>query len=126
CFGSRRIIAKQFDVGDSSVQRHQQCIVAELQAFNTSRSEKQNETLLERLARYRGVAEQFLHDDEKALAALDRCYKQIDIEAKLKGAYQKKQENEHDPQNNRQIQIEAFLLLYEELTLEQAIEREAE
>jgi hypothetical protein len=67
-------------------------MAAQLQALKTSHSAQLNETLRERLNHYRLVAERFLDDDEKALAALDRCFKQADIEARLTGECQKKQE----------------------------------
>jgi hypothetical protein len=77
------------------------------------------------------VAEKYLKDDEKALAALDRCYKQVDIEAKLTGLYQKKQENEHDKRMHHEILVFSLILLAKldgrELTREGAIiELEAE
>jgi hypothetical protein len=118
---SLRHIASQFSVGYKSVDRHQTCIAAELQALKASRSKKLNETLLERLDRYRSVAEQFLSDDEKALAALDRCYKQVDIEAKLTGEYQKKQENKPDAQRRHEIIVEAYFQVFEQKTLDEAI-----
>jgi hypothetical protein len=118
---SLRIIANQFGVGNSSVQRHQTCIAAELKALKASRSKKLNETLLERLDRYRSVAEQFLDNDEEALAALDRCYKQVDIEAKLTGEYQKKQENKPDAQRRHEIIVEAYCQVFEQKTLDEAI-----
>jgi hypothetical protein len=100
---SLRDIAGQSQASKSSIDRHQRCVAAELQTFKASRSIQLNETLLQRLDCYRGVAEQFLKNDEKALAALDRCYKQVDIEAKLTGQYQKKQENQADPQKRQEI-----------------------
>jgi hypothetical protein len=45
------------------------------------------------------------------LSALDRCYKQVDIEAKLTGLYQKKQENEHDRRLSREILVFSLILL---------------
>jgi hypothetical protein len=118
---SLRDIAGQFEVSKSSVFRHHTCIAAQLQAFKAARSTQLNETLLQRLERYRGVAERFLKDDEKALAALDRCYKQVDIEAKLTGEYQKKQENQADPQRQREIAVEAYLKVFEMQTEDEAL-----
>jgi hypothetical protein len=62
-----------------------------------------------------------VNDDEKALPALDRCYKQIDIEAKLTGAYQKKQENQPDAQRRHEIIIEAYKLVFASKTFEESI-----
>jgi hypothetical protein len=89
-----RGIARQFGASKDAVGRHQSCFAAKLKALKASRSEQFNETLLQRLKRYRTIAEQFLSDDEKVFSALDHCYKQLDLEAKLTGAYQKKQEGE--------------------------------
>ena len=110
---SLRDIAGQFQVSKSSVDRHQRCIATQLEAFKESRSEQLNESLMQRLERYRRVAEQFLSDDEKALVALDRCYKQVDIEAKLTGEYQKKQENKPDQHLQRAIFLETVVILAE-------------
>jgi hypothetical protein len=118
---SLRNIASQFDVGYQAVNRHQTCIAAQLQAFKASQAAQLNETMLERLNRYRLVAERFLNDDEKALAALDRCFKQADIEAKLTGEYQKKQENKIDAPNREEIIIEAYLRMYEHKTYDEAV-----
>jgi hypothetical protein len=106
-------IAGQFQASKSSIDRHQRCIAAELKAFRATRSEQLTETLIQRLDRYRLKVEQFLDDDEKVLPALDRCYKQVDIEAKLTGAYQQKRENEHDKRERREILIESLSIIYE-------------
>jgi hypothetical protein len=95
-----------------AVYRHQRCIAATLQALRASRNQQASETLTERLDRYRGIAEGLLEDNNKVLFALDRCHKQIEIEAKLTGAYQKKQENEKDKKRERQIIIECFNRIY--------------
>ena len=113
CGMSFRDIAPHFGASKDAVSRHQACIAKELQAYRTQRSERLNDSLLTRLNHYRTVAESFLKDDEKALMALDRCYKQVDIEAKLTGAYQEKRENEHDAVKNREILIQAFSMIYE-------------
>jgi hypothetical protein len=118
---SLRHIASQLGVGYKSVERHQSCIAAELKALKASRNEKFNESLLERLNRYRLIAEKHLNDDEKALPALDRCYKQIDIEAKLTGAYQKKQENQPDAQRRHEIIVEAYKQVFAAKSYEEAI-----
>jgi hypothetical protein len=57
----------------SNVARHQTCIAVRLQALKASHATQLNESLFERLKRYRLVAGRFLNDDEKALAALDQC-----------------------------------------------------
>jgi hypothetical protein len=121
---SLRNIASQLSVGYQAVNRHQRCIAEALMKSRQDRQIKSSKTLLEQLDYYKSVAEQFLTDEDKALAALDRCHKQLDLRAKLTGAYQKKQENENDPQKMRENYIEAFLLLYSNMTLEEAIERE--
>jgi hypothetical protein len=116
-----RDIAGHFQSSKSSIYRHQTCIAAELQALKATRSVKLNESLIEHLNRYRQVAEQFLDDDEKALAALDRCSKQVDIEAKLTGEYQKKQENKPDLQRHREITVEAYYIVDGQKTFEEAV-----
>jgi hypothetical protein len=121
---SLRNIAKQFDAGYSNINRHQRCIAEALLKSRQDRQIKSSKTLLEQLDYYKSVAEQFLTDEEKALAALDRCHKQLDLRAKLTGTYQKKQENETDQQKRYQSQIEALFLLYSNMTLEQAMEKE--
>jgi hypothetical protein len=76
---------------------------------------------LQRLERYRGITEQFLKDDEKALLALDRCYKQLDIEAKLTGAYQKKQENQPDERRRHEIIVEAYKQVFAAKSYDEAV-----
>src|SRR5436190_6958938 len=121
---SLRDIARQFGASKDAVNRHQRCIAEALMKSRQDRQIKSGNTILEQLDYYKSVAEQFLTDEDKALAALDRCHKQLDLRAKLTGAYQKKQENENDPQKMRENYIEAYLLLYSNMTLEEAIERE--
>lgn len=113
---SLRHIASQLGVGYKSVERHQTCIAAELKALKALRSAQLNESLLQRLDRYRRVAEKFLSDDDKALSALDRCYKQVDLEAKLTGEYQKKQENQPDKQKRREIIVEVYKMIFRQRT----------
>jgi hypothetical protein len=116
-----RDIAGHFQASKSSIYRHQTCIAAELQALKASRSAQLNESHLQRLNRYRLIAEQYLHDDEKALSALDRCYKQVDIDAKLTGRYQKKQENKPDAQRRLEITIEAYYMVFVQKPFEEAV-----
>jgi hypothetical protein len=116
-----RDIARQFEASKDAVNRHQTCIAAELKALKASRSAQLNESLLQRLERYRLVAEKHLNDDDKALAALDRCYKQVDIEAKLTGAYQKKQENQPDAQRRHEIIVEAYKQVFATKSYDQAV-----
>jgi hypothetical protein len=118
---SLRNIASQFGVGYQAVNRHQTCTAAELKALKASHSTQLNESLLERLNRYRLIAERFLNDDEKALLALDRCYKQIEIEAKLTGAYQKKQENQPDKQRRHEIIVEAYKHVFATKSYDEAV-----
>lgn len=118
---SLRDIAGQFQSSKSSVDRHQRCVAAELQALKASRSLQRGETILQRLVRYRLVAEKHLNDDEKALQALDRCYKQIEIEAKLTGAYQKKQENQPDAQRRHEVVVEAYKRVFALKTYDEAV-----
>jgi hypothetical protein len=60
-----RDIARQFETSKDAVNRHQTCIAAELKTLKATRSFQLNESLLQRLDRYRLRAEQFLEDDEK-------------------------------------------------------------
>jgi DNA-binding FrmR family transcriptional regulator len=121
---SLRDIARQFGASKDAVNRHQRCIAEALLKSRQDRQIKSGDTILEQLDYYKSVAEQFLNDEDKALAALDRCHKQLDLRAKLTGAYQKKQENEPDQQKRYQSQIEALFLLYSNMALEQAMEKE--
>jgi hypothetical protein len=118
---SLRNIASQFGVGYQAVNRHQICTAAELKALKASHTTQLNETLLERLSRYRLIAEKHLNNDEKALLALDRCYKQLDIEAKLTGAYQKKQENQPDCERHSEIVFEAYKLVLSRRTFDESV-----
>jgi hypothetical protein len=117
-----RDIAGQFQTSKSSIDRHQRCIAAQLKAFKASRAVQLNESLLERLERYREIAESPLDDADKELRlkALDRCYKQVDIEAKLTGAYQEKRSNEHDKQREREILVERWLNIYQRMSYDEA------
>jgi hypothetical protein len=118
---SLRDIARQFEASKDAVSRHQTCVAAELKALKAARSTQLNESLLQRLVRYRLVAEKHLNDDEKALAALARCYKQVEIEAKLTGAYQKKQENQPDAQRRHEIIVEAYKQVFAQKSFDDAI-----
>jgi hypothetical protein len=55
------------------------------------------------------------------LPALDRCYKQVDIEAKLTGEYQKKQENKPDANKRQEIILEAYCRVFGQKTLDEAV-----
>jgi hypothetical protein len=55
------------------------------------------------------------------MAALDRYFKQADIEAKLTGEYQKKQENKIDAPNREEVIVEAYKFIFEQKTEEEAL-----
>jgi hypothetical protein len=120
---SLRNIAKHFDAGYSNINRHQSCIAAELQALKAGRAVQRAETFLQRLTRYRLIAEKPLEDEEKALLALDRCFKLLDIEAKLTGAYQKKQENQPDRQRRDEVVFEAYKMVLNSKNFDEFVSR---
>jgi hypothetical protein len=116
-----RSIGKEYQTTHATLNRHRVCIADELKGLKAIRSTHFSESLLERLNRYRLIAEKYLDDDEKALLALDRCYKQVDIEAKLTGEYQKKQENKIDAQRRDEIIVEAYKLVFAARSLDDAV-----
>jgi hypothetical protein len=117
-----RSIGKQYQTTHATLNRHRSCIAGELKAFKQRRSIQLSESLIQRLDRYREIAESPLDDADKELRlkALDRCYKLVDIEAKLTGAYQEKRGNEHDKQMEREILIERWLHIYNTTSYEEA------
>jgi hypothetical protein len=118
---SLRSIGKAYGTTHATLNRHRECIANDLQELKNSRAIQFSESLIQRLDRYRLVAEKHLDDEEKALLALDRCYKQLDIEAKLTGAYQKKQENQPDKNKRDEIIVEAYKQVFSGKTYEEAI-----